>query len=67
MLTGIWDGLKGWKIKGLSVGYIVLVVLEKVLGLDVPGFAPGDQWLTEIWVAIGIFAGRDTVTTVTGK
>ena len=67
MLTGIWDGLKGWKVKGLSVGFIIMVALEKVLGVDIPGFDPGSQWLTEIWAALGVFAARDTVTTVAGK
>lgn len=67
MFSGIWTSLSGWKIKGISVGYVVLVLLEKVLGLDVPGFEAGDAWVNEIIIALGIFAGRDTVKSITGK
>lgn len=67
MFTSMWDGLRGWKVKGISVGYIVLVLVEKFAGLDVPGLEVGGEWLNEILIALGIFAGRDTVTTITGK
>ena len=67
MFSGIWRSVSGWKIKGISVGYIILVLLEKALGLDVPGFEASDAWVNEIILAAGIFAGRDTVKAVTGK
>jgi hypothetical protein len=67
MFSGIWTSVSGWKIKGISVGYILLVLIEKLAGLDVPGFEAGDAWVNEIILAAGIFAGRDTVKSITGK
>lgn len=58
--------LKGWKIKGLSVGYVLLVITDKFV-LDIGGFEAGENWLNEIIVALGIFAARDTVDTVVDK
>jgi hypothetical protein len=67
MFSGVWTAISGWKIKGISVGYVLLVLIEKLLGVDIPGFSVSDAWVNEIIIASGIFAARDTVTAVTGK
>lgn len=58
--------LKGWKIRGLSVGYVVLVLVDKFV-VDLGGFDAGPDWINQIIYGLGIFAARDTVTSVTGK
>lgn len=65
MLFGnILEKLQGWKIRGLSIGYVLLILVEKFV-FDVPGFVVGDDWLTQILIGLGIYAGRDTLDTVT--
>ena len=58
--------LQGWKIKGISVGFIILTLTDKFL-IDIAGFQPSENWITEIMLAAGVFAARDTVKSVTGK
>lgn len=45
------DGFKTYIIAALTV---LLVVVTKVLGWEVPGFAVGDDWLTYVLGALGL-------------
>lgn len=67
MFSSIWTKLSGWKIYGISTGYIVLVLMDKLLGLHVDGFIVGDDWLNQVFGGLLVMAGRSTVTSVTGK
>lgn len=50
-------------IAGLAAGYrtyiisavlVLGVIVEKILGLDVPGFDPGTNWFETILAALGL-------------
>lgn len=50
-------------LKNLGAGYrtyivagliLILVVVEKLLGIDVPGFDPGNDWLAFVLNALGL-------------
>jgi hypothetical protein len=66
MAFNLLEYLKGYKVKGIAVGFIVLTLVDKFL-LDINGFQAGENWIMEIMLASGVFAARDTVTSVTGK
>lgn len=66
MAFNLLEYLQGWKIKGISIGFIVLTLVDKFL-LDINGFQAGDNWIMEIMLASGVFAARDTVKSITGK
>jgi hypothetical protein len=66
MAFNLLEYLQGWKVKGISVGFIVLTLVDKFL-LDINGFQAGENWIMEIMLASGVFAARDTVKSITGK
>lgn len=66
MAFNLLEFLQGWKLKGISVGFIILTLVDKFL-LDINGFQAGDNWIMEILIASGVFAARDTVKSITGK
>lgn len=59
--------IKGYKIKGLAALWIVLCAMEKWMGLDVLNSVTPDNALDNIFVGMGVFAGRDTVDTIIAK
>jgi len=52
------DGYKTYIITGV---FILGVIAEKFLGLDVPGFEAGEEWLQYIMAALGLGALRNGV------
>jgi hypothetical protein len=50
--------LEGRKTYLVALTLIVLVVIEKALGVDIPGFDVGDDWLLVILNALGLGALR---------
>lgn len=66
MLYNVLGQLSGWKLKGISVGFILLTIIDKFF-LDIAGFTAGENWIEEVLIASGVFAARDTVKSVTGK
>ena len=66
MAFNLLEYLQGWKIKGISIGFIVLTLVDKFL-LDINGFQAGENWIMEVLIASGVFAARDTVKSITGK
>jgi len=58
-LNKLFDGKKTYAIAFLTV---VLVLLEKFGGIDIPGFTVGDNWLETIFVALGLGTLRSGVT-----
>lgn len=53
------EGKKTYIVAGITV---VLVLLEKFAGIDVPGFTVGDDWLSVIIAALGLGTLRAGVT-----
>lgn len=49
------DGYKTYIIVGV---FVLGVIAEIVLGLDVPGFDPGPNWVEYIMAALGLGALR---------
>lgn len=52
------DGYKSYIVAGV---FILGVVAEVFLGLDVPGFQPGENWVEYIMAALGLGAVRNGV------
>jgi hypothetical protein len=50
-LWGLLDGKKTYLAVGVFLG---LVVLEKFVGIDIPKFDVGPNWLEEVLLALGI-------------
>lgn len=59
--------LTGYKTYILVGIFIAGVAAEKLLGLDIPGFDPGDDWLQQVMAALGIATVRAGVKTEIGK
>ena len=53
--------LEGKKTYIVAVVLILLVALEKVAGIDVPGYEVGPGWLDEILAALGLASLRNAV------
>ena len=53
-LAGVREWLKGKKTYLLVAVYLSCIALEKVVGIDVPGFEPGDNWVDQVWTMLGI-------------
>ena len=60
------ETIKGWKVKGLAVGYVLLILIDK-LAFDIPAFDPGVDWVNQILIGLGIFAARDAADNVADK
>ncbi len=41
--------------------FILCTFAENLLGFDIPGFTPSDDWLQQVFVAIGASTGRDAL------
>lgn len=67
MLKGLVDKVSGWKLHGIAFGWIALTLVEKIGGLDIPDFDPGENWVNGIFAALGVSAFRSTVKAITGK
>ncbi|GAB4225303.1 MAG: hypothetical protein Kow0032_00820 [Methyloligellaceae bacterium] len=52
------DGYKTYIVTGI---FILAVIAEKFLALDVPGFDPGENWLEYILAALGLGALRNGI------
>lgn len=52
------DGYKTYIVAGV---FILGVIAEIFLGLDVPGFEPGENWVEYIMAAFGLGALRNGV------
>jgi len=52
------DGYKTYIVTGI---FILGVIAEKFLALDVPGFDPGENWLEYILAALGLGALRNGI------
>lgn len=50
--------LNGWKTYLVAAALALVVILEKGLGLDVPGVELGDDWLLVLLNAAGLGALR---------
>ncbi len=46
--------MRGYKTYLVTVARLAVVVLEKGLGLDVPGVALGEDWMLAVLKAIGL-------------
>jgi hypothetical protein len=58
MFTKIQESVAGAKTYILAVIIVLCVLVEKVLGMDIPGFDPGQNWLEYIMGALGLSALR---------
>jgi hypothetical protein len=46
--------LNGWKTYIVVAAMILCIVAEVALGLDVPGYEPGPDWLGDLLTAVGL-------------
>lgn len=52
------DALQGYRTYVIAATLIVLVLIEKGAGIDLPGVDFGDDWLAFILAALGLGAAR---------
>lgn len=55
------DGYKTYIVTGV---FLLGVIAEKFLGLDVPGFDPGEHWVEYVMAGLGLGALRSGVAKV---
>lgn len=48
------EKLQGKKTYIIAAVLLILVVIEKAIGIDIPGFDPGEDWLGYILGALGL-------------
>lgn len=53
--------LKGKKVYLLAAAVVLIVVCEKLLGIDVPGVEVGDNWMDFILAALGLSTVRAAI------
>jgi hypothetical protein len=53
-MEGIKNALAGKKTYIVAGMIILLVVVEKVAGIDVPGYDAGPDWFGEVLAALGL-------------
>jgi len=64
---GFLKKIDGLKTHGVVAVYLLCIALEKGAGADVPGFEAGQDWLNEVWVALGVSGLRDALRKYGGK
>lgn len=52
------DGYKTYIVIGV---YLAAVFVTKVMGLEIPGFAVGDNWLNDVMIALGLGGFRSAL------
>jgi hypothetical protein len=52
------EAIKGKKTYIVLVIFVAAIIAEKFLGMDVPGFDPGADWMQQIMAALGLGALR---------
>ena len=60
-VTAIRAALQGKKTFIIAGALVLLVVIEKGLGIDVPGFDPGPDWLETVLGAAGLSTLRSAL------
>ena len=60
-MTTIIELLKNKKMYGIAVVVIIIVIAEKMLGLDIPGVDVGDDWLGFVLAALGLGATKAAI------
>lgn len=46
--------LDGYKTYIVAIGLVLIVIIEKLIGFDVPGVDLGDDWLLVLMNALGL-------------
>ncbi len=59
--------LSGWKTYAVVAVLLVAVVIEKLLGVDVPGVVITDDWGLVVLNALGLGALRSAFAATAGK
>ncbi len=60
-MNSIIEFLKGKKVYLLAIIVVLIVVCEKLLGIDVPGVEVGDNWMDFILAALGLTTVRAAI------
>jgi hypothetical protein len=58
IMAEMWAGLSGYKTYIVMWTMVGCIVVEKVMGFDVPGFEMGDDWVNWLLGAFGLGALR---------
>jgi hypothetical protein len=53
-MNAILEALKGKKTYGIVAIFLLCVAAEKLVGLDIPGFQVGNDWLQMTLAMLGI-------------
>lgn len=60
-MEGIRTALAGKKTYIVAASIILLVLVEKVAGIDVPGYEAGPDWFGEVLAALGLTTLRAAI------
>lgn len=60
-MEGIKNALAGKKTYIVAAAIIALVLIEKVAGIDVPGYDAGPDWFGEVLAALGLTTLRAAI------
>lgn len=60
-MEGIRNALAGKKTYIVAAAIILLVLIEKVAGIDVPGYEAGPDWFGEVLAALGLTTLRAAI------
>lgn len=56
--------LDGYKTYIVAIGLVLIVIIEKLIGFDVPGVDLGDDWLLVLMNALGLGTLRAGISSV---
>ncbi len=61
------DFLKGYKLKGLGLLWAAAAAADGFLGIPILNSVDASNAMDNIFLGLGVFAGRDTVDTIIAK
>lgn len=63
----ILNFLKGKKLKLLGLVWVVLAVVDGLLGYNILNAVDASNWVDNVMLGFGVFAGRDTLESLFDK
>ena len=59
--------LKGYKLKFLGIAWAVAAAVDGLGGINILASVDATNWLDNVMIGFGVFAGRDTIDTIIDK
>lgn len=60
-MFAIWNAVDGYKTYIVIGVYLAAVFVTKGLGLQIPGFSVGDNWVNDVMIALGFGGFRSAL------